>query len=80
MIPSRRDSHTIPISVARCPVHGSIVGRDGVGRLIGKCEVCAEEVADGLIWLRRNPLHTNTTRVGGSDLGVSATDARRESF
>lgn len=53
MIATKPDTLTIPISFERCPVHHSLVARDGEGHLIGKCDGCAGEAADALIFIRR---------------------------
>ena len=49
-------SNRAPITFVRCPLHGSKVGRDGEGRLLGRCDGCAAVVAQALTWMRAHPV------------------------
>jgi len=42
-----------PITTVRCPVHGRLVGVDGEGQLLGRCDGCMREAARALALLRR---------------------------
>lgn len=44
----------IPIALFSCPAHGSHVGLDGEGHLLGRCEGCIEEAAQGIALFTRN--------------------------
>lgn len=44
-----------PVEFTRCPLHRTKVGRDGEGRLLGRCDGCAADYAKALRWMRAHP-------------------------
>lgn len=69
----RREQERIPILTVRCPVHRRLVGRDGEGRLLGRCDGCVEEAARAI-----QTFSSYSTGPGGDFLADVSAGARKE--
>jgi hypothetical protein len=48
-----------PITYERCPVHRRLVSFDGDGRMLGCCDGCAREAAQGILDIQEGVAKAN---------------------